>query len=122
MAFKRDKMNFNSGSRSHEFISFRLGKEMGGQPNPKSTEVIESESQQIEQIPEPEVAERPVDTRSLVQLSSTSDTESCGAYFTRKMESLGAEEQIPAESLCRQVFISKEIRIVPSKKHVPEDR
>ena len=89
-------MDFYSGSRSHEFISFRLGKEMSGQPNPKSTEVIESESQQIQQIPEPEVAERSEDTRSLDELSSTSDTESCGAYFTRKMESLGAEEQIPA--------------------------
>ena len=50
----------------------------------------------MESIPEPEVAGRPVDTRSLVELSSTSNTESCGAYFTRKMESLGAEERIPA--------------------------
>ena len=47
-------------------------------------------------MPEPEVADIPVDTRSLVELSSMSDTESCGAYFTRKMESLRAEEQIPA--------------------------
>ena len=89
-------MDFYSGTRSYDIISFCLGKEMSGQPNPKPTEVIESESQQIEQIPEPEVAERPVDTRSVVELSSTNDTESCEAYFTRKMESIGAEEQIPA--------------------------
>ena len=92
-------MDFFSESGLHKFISFRLGNEtngMSGHPVQESLEETEDKAQQTEQILETEVAERPEDTRSITELSSTSDPESCGAYFTRKMDLSGAEDPLPA--------------------------
>ena len=56
--------------------------------------------------PETEFTELPVDKRSIVELSTTSDSESCGAYFTRKMESLGAGDPFTFDSNKEQSKIS----------------
>ena len=66
---------------------FRLGKEMSGQPIHDIAEVMESDQQSVDQIPEPEVPEVPVDRRSIAELSSNTDSDSCEAYFTQKIES-----------------------------------
>ena len=69
---------------------------MSDQPNQATLEDVENRSQHNEQAPGAEVSGRPVDTRSETELTSTSDTESCWTYFTRKMESLGAEDPVTA--------------------------
>ena len=68
---------------------------MSGQPSQKSLEVAVNRPQQIEQTPEPDVTIRTKDSRFITELYWTTDTESCGAYFTRKMKLLGAEDPVP---------------------------
>ena len=77
-------MNFFSGSGSRKFLSFRLGNEMSGQPIQGKSEDMEIDQQSVEQIPEPEVSELPVDKTSIVELLSSTATESCEAYFTQQ--------------------------------------
>ena len=85
-------MDFFSGSGSRKFISFRLDKEMDGQPSQDATEIMEIDTPQAAKAPEPEVAELPAEKRSLVELSSTTDTESCEAYISRTVELLASVE------------------------------
>ena len=61
---------------------------MSGQTLQDNPEEMETEPPPTEQLPTTEVPQLPVDNRSVIELSSTS--ESCGAYFTREMETLGA--------------------------------
>ena len=53
---------------------------------------METDQHSVEQIPEPEVTEVPVDKRFFVELSSTTVSETCEAHFTQKIESLKALE------------------------------
>ena len=85
-------MVFFSGSGSRKFISFRLDKEMDGQPSQDATEIMEVDTPQAAKAPEPEVTEVPAEKRSLVELSSTTDTESCEAYIRRTVELLANVE------------------------------
>ena len=58
---------------------------------------METDLPQLEQSQEPEVIELRTDLRSIVELSSTTDSESCEAYFTRKIECLtNPEEDVAA--------------------------
>ena len=85
-------MDFFSGSGSRKFISFRLDKEMDGQPSQDATDIMEVDTPQAAKAPEPEVTEVPTEKRSLVELSSTTDTESCEAYISRTVELLANVE------------------------------
>ena len=85
-------MDFFSGSGSRKFISFRLDKKMDGQPSQDATEIMEIDTPQAAKAPEPEVTELPAEKRSLVELSSTTDTESCEAYISRTVELLASVE------------------------------
>ena len=85
-------MDFFSGSGSRKVISFRLDKEMDGQPSQDATEIMEVDTPQAAKAPEPEVTEVPTEKRSLVELSSTTDTESCEAYISRTVELLANVE------------------------------
>ena len=125
-------MDIFSGSGSHKFISSRLGNEMSGQPIQDITEVMEADQQSVEQIPEPEVTELPVDKRSITELSSNTDSESCEAYFTRKIESLTALESattspnnfIPGEDKASEsdlVAISPGLNESIPESHASED-
>ena len=60
---------------------------MSGQPIQDITEVMQSDQQSVEQIPEPEFTELPVDKRSTAEISSNTGSEGCEAYFTQKIES-----------------------------------
>ena len=60
---------------------------MSGQPIHDNAEVMESDQQSVEQIPEPEVTEVPLDKKSIAELLWNTDSESCEAYFIRKIES-----------------------------------
>ena len=85
-------MDFFSGSGSHGFISFRLGEEMSGQPtqeNPEDMETNPSLTTPQTTVMETQVT---VDPEVTQEQLTASDSESCGTYFTRKMESLGAAE------------------------------
>ena len=90
-------MDFYSGSGSRKFISFRLDNEMSGQPAQDNIEAKETDQPQLEQPQEPEVIELQTDLRSVIELFSTTDSESCQAYFTRKIECLtNSEEDVTA--------------------------
>ena len=90
-------MDFYSGSGSRKFISFRLDNEMSGQPTQDNVEAMETDQPQLEQPQEPEVIELRTELRSIIELSSTTDSESCEAYFTRKIECLtNSEEDVTA--------------------------
>ena len=89
-------MDFFSGSGSRNFISFRLGKEMDGQPQQNVAEEMEVDPPSIEQAPGPEVREVPADKRSVIELSSNTDSESCDAYIKRTVELLDSAERDPA--------------------------
>ena len=89
---QRDKMDFFSGSGSRNSISFRLDKEMDGQPSQDATEIMKIDTPQAAKAPEPEVTEVPAEKRSLIELSSTTDTESCEAYISRTVELLANVE------------------------------
>ena len=86
-------MDFYSGSGSHEFISFHLGPEISDQLPQDNAETMETEQPHLEQSQEPEVIELRTDRKSIIELSSTTDSESCEAYFTRKIESLSNLEE-----------------------------
>ena len=91
-------MDFFIGSASRSFISFRLAEEMNGQPtqeNPEDMETNPSSSTQQAIIKETQAS---VDLEATVERLSPSDSESCGTYFTRKMESLGAIEATTYET------------------------
>ena len=95
--FKRDRMEFYSGSGSRKFISFHLDNEMSGQPAQDNVEAMATDQPQLEQPQEPEVIELRTDRRSIIELSSTTDSESSEAYFTRKIECLtNSEEDVTA--------------------------
>ena len=85
-------MDFFSVSRSRKFISFRLGKEIDSQPSQDAAEIMEVDTPQAAKAPEPEVTDLPAEKRSLVELSSTTDTESCEAYISRTVELLASVE------------------------------
>ena len=89
-------MDFFNGSGSQKFISFRLGKEMDGQPEQNVTEQMEIDSPTVGQMLESENRGSPTDIRSIVELSSNTDTESCDAYIRRTAELLESAEQDPA--------------------------
>ena len=65
---------------------------MDGQPSQDATEIMEIDTPQAAKAPEPEVTELPAEKRSLVELSSTTDTESCEAYISRTVELLASVE------------------------------
>ena len=65
---------------------------MDGQPSQDATEIMEVYTPQAAKSPEPEVTELPAEKRSLVELSSTTDTESCEAYISRTVELLASVE------------------------------
>ena len=98
-------MDFFSGSESRNFISFHLGEEMSGQPtqeNPEEMETNPSSSTPQAIIKETQVTE---DLEATNERLSASDSESCGTYFTRKVESLGVIEAATYETsgeLCAQ--------------------
>ena len=77
-------MDFFDGSGTHKFISFRLGEEMSGQPLRDSPKDMETNPSPTNEPPETEVTKLPINKRSIVELLSSSDSESSGAYFTRK--------------------------------------
>ena len=120
-------MDFISGSGSRKFISFRLGKEMSGQPSQDAAEIMEVDTLPTARAPEPEVSELPADKRSLVELSSNYDTESCEAYTSRTVEllasvepvTLGPNNELPAET---KVSVSDPIAITPGLNElIPEE-
>ena len=125
-------MDFFSGNGSRKFISFRLGNEMSGQPTQGIIEEMETDQESVEQIPEPEVSVLPVDKTSFVELSSTTDTKSCEAYFTRKVESLSAIEATTMSpnglllgtdkvSVCEAVAITPGLNELVPESHVSDD-
>ena len=91
-------MGFFSRSGSHDFIPFRLGKEMSGQPTQEIPEDMETNPPPA--TPQATVTEAPLfgDLGAMASRSSGSDSESCGDYFTRKMEPLGAAETSAQDS------------------------
>ena len=73
---------------------------MSGQPTQDNVEAMETDQPQLEQPKEPEVIELRTDIRSIIELSSTTDSESCEAYFTRKIECLtNSEEDVTAATV-----------------------
>ena len=87
-------MDFFSGSGSRKFISFRLGKEMDGQPSQIPAEDMDVDVPNTERSQELEATRSPVDKQSVVELSSNTDTESCEAYISRTVELLASVEPI----------------------------
>ena len=69
---------------------------MDGQPQQNVAEEMEVDPPSIEQAPGPEVTEVPADKRSVIELSSNTDSESCDAYIKRTVELLGSAERDPA--------------------------
>ena len=65
---------------------------MNGQPSQDAAEIMEVDTPQAAKAPEPEVTELSAEKRSLVELSSTTDTESCEAYISRTVELLESVE------------------------------
>ena len=102
-------MDFFSGSGSRKFISFRLGKKISGQPSQDAAEIMEADTPPTARAPELKVTELPADKKSLVELSSNTDTESCEAYISRTVEllasvepvTLGPNNELPAETKVR---------------------
>ena len=111
-------MDFFSGSESRNFISFHLGEKMSGQPtqeNPEEMETNPSSSTPQAIIKETQVTE---DLEATNERLSASDSESCGTYFTRKVESLGVIEAATYETsgeLCAQskTSVSDLVSITP---------
>ena len=108
-------MDFFRGGGSRIFISFRLDNEMSGQPKQDVAAPMETNQQSIEPVPAPEITELPVDKRSIVELLSTSDSESCEAYISRKVESLqpapaNPNDVIPGEG---KVSMSDPVTVTP---------
>ena len=91
-------MDFFSGSGSHSFISFRLGEEMSGQPTQENPEDMETNPTLSTPQTTVKEAQSSADLEAVVEHSSANDSESCGAYFTRKLESLGAVEASTCET------------------------
>ena len=58
---------------------------MSGQPIHDNAEVMESDQQSVEQIPEPEVTELPLDKKSIAELSWNTDSESCGLTLSERL-------------------------------------
>ena len=69
-------------------------------------EEIETNLLQTEQQPMVEETPMPVDKKSIIEHSSASDSESCGASFNRKMESLGASDPLTGNEPCEQGKVS----------------
>ena len=69
---------------------------MDGQPEQNVTEQMEIDSPTVGQMFESENRGSPTDIRSIVELSSNTDTESCEAYIRRTAELLESAEQDPA--------------------------
>ena len=69
---------------------------MDGQPEQNVTEQMEIDSPTVGQMLESENRGSPTDIRSIVELSSNTDTESCEAYIRRTAELLESAEQDPA--------------------------
>ena len=69
---------------------------MDGQPQQNVAEEMEVDPPSFEQAPEPEVTEVPADKRSVIELSSNTDSESCDAYIKRTAELLESAERDPA--------------------------
>ena len=121
-------MDYFSGSGSLKFISFRLGEEMSGQTLQDNAEEMETNPPPAVESPETEVTELPIDKRSIVELSSTSDSESCGQDgITRKMESLGVGDPFTIDSTnesCEQnkTSVSDPVIVMPGLNVlIPED-
>ena len=66
---------------------------MSDQPPQDNARTMETEQPHLEQSREPGVIELRTDRKSIIELSSTTDSESCEAYFTRKIESLSNLEE-----------------------------
>ena len=101
---------------------------MSGQPNQETTEAMEVDPPSIERAPEPEVTELPVDKRSIVELSSNTDTEGCEAYISRTVELLASVEsatmspnvQIPVEI---KASVSDPVAVTPGLNElIPEEQ
>ena len=58
---------------------------------------MDVDPQQNVQVPDVETPKSTTDKQLVIELSSISDTESCWAYFTHKMELLGAKVTITVE-------------------------
>ena len=85
-------MDFYSESGSPKFISFRLDREMDGQPLQEQTEQMGINPALTTQVPELVTAPEVRNPGSVIEIFCTNDdTESCGVYFTRKMEALRTE-------------------------------
>ena len=69
---------------------------MDGQPQQNVAEEMEVDPPSIEQAPGSEVTEVPADKRSVIELSSNTDSESCDAYIKRTVELLDSAERDPA--------------------------
>ena len=82
-AFKCDKMDVFSGSGSHGFISFHLGKKMSGQPTQENPEDMETNPSLLTRQATDMEAPTSADLEATVEHSSASDSEGCGVYFTR---------------------------------------
>ena len=126
-------MDFFTGSGSRKFISFRLGKEMSGQPSQDAAEIMEIDVPPTTQELEPAVTEVPADKRSLVELSSNTDTESCEAYISRTVELLANVEPVTLDPnnelpLGAKVSVSEPVamtpglnELIPEEEELPED-
>ena len=88
-------MDNYTGSGSPNWISFRSDREKDGQPQQEQAEEMDTSPAPAAPVAEREIAPRVHHSGWKLELSSTSDdAESCGAYFTRKMETLGTERTI----------------------------
>ena len=119
-------MDFYSRSGSRKLISFRLDNEMSGQPAQDNIEAMETDQPQLEQPQEPEVIELRTDLRSVIELSSTTDSESCEAYFTRKIECLtNSEENVTAATYATSNVVrasdSKPVAVTPGLNEMIPD-
>ena len=96
---------------------------MSGQPIQESFEETENRPQRIEQIPEIEITERPVDTRSITELSSTSDPKIEG-HTSRGMWScyLWPLYYTPLSPFVDGYIFQKKSEYSQVKIHVLEDR
>ena len=119
-------MDFFSGSGSRKFISFRLGKEMDGQPSQIPAEDMDVDVPNTERSQELEATRLPVDKQSVVELSSNTDTESCEAYISRTVELLASVGPITTHSneettVGEKTSISDPVAITPGVNElIPE--
>ena len=119
-------MDFYSVSGSRKFISFRLDNEMSGQPTQDNVEAMETDQPQLEQPQELEVIELRTDLKSIIELSSTTDSESCEAYFTRKIECLtNSEEDVTAATVTTSNLVraseSEPVAVTPGLNEMMPD-